>query len=203
MPMNADIALGRRDTALHAFIIAAIYCPTMKTANTKLLFDESSWGLPDARREAAKVLENHALVRTLLQGLSSADGRIRQRAADTARRVTERSPVLLSPYAERLLGLFSESGSDNWRTRAHLGLVVARIAGTSAQRRRAAGLLLPLYYDSSNVVRCTAIEGWGILGAREPALRTQFRPLLEEALSTGTLAMQNRARYALTERGHR
>ena len=175
----------------------------MKTANTELRFDGSSWGLPDARREAAKVLENHALVKTLLQLLFSGNGHIRQRAADTAWRVTEKNRELLAPHAERLLGLFSESSTDNWRTRAHLGLVVARIAKTASQRQRVAGLLLPLYYDSSNVVRCTAIEGWGILSACEPALRAQFRPLLEEALSTGTLAMQNRARYALTERGHR
>jgi hypothetical protein len=96
-----------------------------------------------------------------------------------------------------LLGLFSESAGDNWRTRAHLGLVVARIAQSRAHRLRAAGLLIPLYYDPSNVVRCTAIEGLGLLAHREPSLRPQVEPLIEEALATGTLAMQCRARHVV------
>jgi hypothetical protein len=175
----------------------------MPTANPILRFDGPSWGLSDAKREAAKVLADPALIKMLLQGLFSKNARIRMRAADIARRVTEKRPELLAPHTERLLGLFSESGKEDWRTRAHLGLVIARVAKTRAQQQRAAGLLLPLYYDASNVVRCTAIEGWGILGARQPELRKQFEPLIEEALHSGTLAMQNRARYALTPRGHR
>lgn len=167
------------------------------STDLSLNFGSSSWGLPNAKREAAKILARPTLVKPLIQGLFSANSGIRQRAADTARRVTEKNPALLAPHSERLLGLFSNSENENWRTRAHLGLVVARIAKTSAQAQRAAGLLLPLYYDPSNVVRCTAIEGWGILAGSNPALRAQFQPLIEEALTTGTLAMQNRARYAL------
>ena len=62
---------------------------------------------------------------------------------------------------------------------------------------RAAGLLMPLYYDPSNVVRCTAVEGLGLLAWREPSLLVQVQPLIEEALVTGTLAMQCRARDAI------
>jgi hypothetical protein len=56
---------------------------------------------------------------------------------------------------------------------------------------------MPLYYDSSNVVRCTAIEGLGILARSEPSLRRQFEAIAEESLATGTLAMKNRAHHAL------
>lgn len=59
---------------------------------------------------------------------------------------------------------------------------------------------MPLYYDPSNVVRCTAVEGLGLLAHREPSLRAQIVPLIEEALATGTLAMQCRARDALRRR---
>ncbi|MBV8632190.1 MAG: hypothetical protein JOZ83_14780, partial [Silvibacterium sp.] len=65
----------------------------------------------------------------------------------------------------------------------------------------AAGLLMPLYYDPSNVVRCTAVEGLGMLAWREPGLRTQIQPLIEEALAAGTTAMQCRARDALRRFG--
>jgi hypothetical protein len=143
------------------------------------------------------VLANPKLVQILLRDLFSDDAALRWRAADTARRVTDKQPALLEPYADDLIGLFSESGEDNWRTRAHLGLVVARVAHSRLQRVRAAGLLLPLYYDPSNIVRCTAIEGLGLLARRELILRPQVEPLLEESLATGTLAMRNRAQRAI------
>lgn len=163
-----------------------------------LHLERGPWGLRRAQEAAARVLANPKLVQMLLRDLFSDDSVLRWRAADTARRVTEKQPALLEPHADDLIGLFSESGEDNWRTRAHLGLVVvARIAHSRSLRIRAAGLLRPLYYDPSNVVRCTAIEGLGLLAQREPELRPQVEPLLEEALATGTLAMQNRAEHAL------
>jgi hypothetical protein len=60
-----------------------------------------------------------------------------------------------------------------------------------------AGLLRPLLRDPGNVVRCTGLEGLGLLAAREPSLRAEVEPELEAALLAGTLAMQNRARCAL------
>ncbi|HZD51108.1 MAG TPA: hypothetical protein VE178_20375 [Silvibacterium sp.] len=166
-----------------------------------LKLDAASWGLADAHRGAAQVLADAPLLKVLLRALFSGNRVLRHHASDTARRITEKRPELLAPYTERLLGLFSETGpkeaGDNWRTRAHLGLVVARIAQSRAQRLRAAGLLMPLYYDPSNVVRCSAVEGLGLLAHREPSLRAQIQPLLDEALATGTLAMQCRARDAL------
>jgi HEAT repeat protein len=178
----------------------------LATRNT-LKLDTPNWGLPDARHAAAQILADPALLKALLSALFSDNPVLRHHAADTARRITEKQPELLVPYAERLIGLFSEispkEAGDNWRTRAHLGLVVARIAQSRAHRLRAAGLLMPLYYDPSNVVRCTAVEGLGLLARREPGLRAQIQPLLEEALAIGTLAMQCRARDALASPGRR
>jgi len=166
-----------------------------------LNLDTAHWGLADARLAATQILANPQLLKPLLKALLSDDRSLRHHAADTARRITEKQPELLTPHADRLLGLFSEIGpkeaGDNWRTRAHLGLVVSRIAASRARRIRAAGLLMPLYYDPSNAIRCTAVEGLGLLARREPSLRPQIEPLIEEALATGTLAMQCRARDAL------
>lgn len=156
-----------------------------------------AWGLARAKAAAAAIFARPALVKALMQALLLDDDKLRMRASDTARRVTERQPALLAPHAEAIIGAFSESGGDNWRTRAHLGLVAARVSGSRSQRLRVAGLLMPLYYDPSNVVRCTAIEGLGLLARDEPSLCTQFEAIAEEALATGTLAMQNRARHAL------
>ena len=163
-----------------------------------LRLDSHTWRLPDARAAAARVLAVPDLIKPLLRALASDNPLLRQRAADTARRVTETQPALLVPHADQLLDLFSESANDNWRTRTHLGLVVARTAKSASQKRRAAGLLMPLYYDPSNVVRCTAIEDLGMLARADTTLRAQFVTIAEEALTTGTLAMQNRAHHALT-----
>jgi HEAT repeat protein len=167
----------------------------------KLQLNPSVWGLADARHAAAQILGNDELLKPLLRAIFGRDPVLRHHAADIARRITEKQPDLLAPYTERLLGLFSEispkEAGDNWRTRAHLGLVIARVAQSRSHRLRAAGLLIPLYYDPSNVVRCTAVEGLGLLARREPGLRPQVQPMIEEALATGTIAMQCRARDAL------
>ena len=177
----------------------------VRAQSSELQLKPSAWGLADARNVAAQVLANPEFLKPLLRALLGRDPVLRHHAADTARRISEKQPELLTPHSERLLGLFSEIGpreaGENWRTRAHLGLVVARIAHSRAQCLRAAGLLMPLYYDPSNVVRCTAIEGLGLLAYRAPSLRPQVEPLLEEALATGTLAMQCRARDALARFG--
>jgi len=167
------------------------------TTKIRLKLDTPGWGLPDAKHAAAQVLARPELLKPLLKALLSNDSALRHRASDTARRITDKQPELFTPYTERLLGLFSESANDNWRTRAHLGLIVARIAQSRPHRIRAAGLLQPLYYDPSNVVRCTAVEGLGLLAHREPSLSPEIEPLLEQALATGTIAMQCRARHAL------
>ena len=170
-------------------------------AHATLNLDTPAWGLADAKRAAAQILSDPRLLKPLLCALFSGNPVLRHHASDTARRIAEKQPALLAPHADRILGLFSETApkdaNDYWRTRAHLGLVVARIAQSRSQRLRAAGLLMTLYYDPSNVVRCTAVEGLGLVARREPGLRPQVQPLLEEALATGTLAMQCRARDAL------
>jgi hypothetical protein len=176
--------------------------PNAKSRTSSTLhLDTAVWGLADAQYAAAQIIARPELLRSLLRLLFSGDRILRHHASDTARRITEKRPELLTPHTDRLLGLFSESApksaGDNWRTRAHLGLVVARIAQSRVHRLRAAGLLMPLYYDPSNVVRCSAVEGLGLLAHRDPGLRAQIEPLLEEALKTGTLAMQCRARDAL------
>jgi HEAT repeat protein len=172
-----------------------------KSKRDELGLSGSAWGLPRAKEAASKVLAKPALVKRLIEALLSDDSTLRWHAADTARRISEREPALLSAYADEIVGVFSESSDnnshDNWRARAHLGLVAARVARSPAERLRVAGLLMPLYRDPSNVVRCTAIEGLGILARHEASLRPQFETIAEEAMASGTLAMKNRAQHGL------
>ncbi len=157
------------------------------------------WRLPDARAAATSLLsanDARPAVRQLLRALA-ADREQRVRAADVLRRVTEKDSASLLPYANALATLLSEVPLEEKRARWHLGLVVARTARTSAQRATAAELLWRLSEDESNVVRCSAVEGLGLLALHDANLCNRVEPYLRHALATGTCAMQVRARRAL------
>ena len=61
---------------------------------------------------------------------------------------------------------------------------------------RAGRLMELLAEDESNVARCSALEGIGVLAVAEPSLREVAEEMIEKALRDGTLAMKCRAREA-------
>jgi hypothetical protein len=152
------------------------------------------WGLPLARAVAERIGGDKAAVRTLVRELFGDDVEVRKRAADVARRMTERDGALLVPYADELTGLLETLPVEESRTRWHLGLVVPRIACTRAQRLRVARTMSLLAKDESNVVRCSAVEGMGLLVLQEPSLRSEAEEMVERFLRDGTKAMKSRAR---------
>jgi len=81
------------------------------------------------------------------------------------------------------------------RTRWHLGMVVPRVAHTRVQRLRAARTMSLLAGDESNVVRCSAVEGLGLLALQEASLRDEAEEMIEKFLREGTLAMKSRSRH--------
>jgi hypothetical protein len=157
----------------------------------------AGWGLALARRVAGEVGESKALVRALVRELFGDDVEVRKRAADVARRVTERDGRLLEPYADELAGLLEIVPAEESRTRWHLGLVVPRVAHTRMQRLRAARTMSLLAEDESNVVRCSAVEGLGLLALQEASLRDEAEEMVARFLREGTLAIKNRARTAM------
>lgn len=121
---------------------------------------------------------------------------LRKRAADVARRITECSNAPLALHAEELTGLLGEIDPAESRTRWHLGLVAVRVANTQKQRLRAARLMELMAGDGSNLVRCSAIEGLGVLAVAESSLRELAAETIERALRSGSKAEQCRAREA-------
>jgi hypothetical protein len=124
------------------------------------------------------------------------DVEVRKRAADVARRITQSDAAPLERYADEFAGLLAEVPVEESRTRWHLGLVVARVAHTREQRLRAARLMELLMEEESNVARCAAVEGIGVLAAVETSLRGIAEEMIERSLREGTLAMKCRAREA-------
>ncbi|MDQ2833701.1 MAG: hypothetical protein M3Y50_08175 [Acidobacteriota bacterium] len=157
---------------------------------------EGVWGLARARAVAAAMAGDRRAVRGLVRDLFGEDAEVRKRAADVARRMTDGDGGLLERYADELAGLLEGLPVGESRTRWHLGLVVARVAHTRVQRLRAARTMSLLAGDASNVVRCSAMEGLGVLALREPCLRGEAEEMVERFLREGTKAMKCRARHA-------
>jgi hypothetical protein len=149
-----------------------------------------------ARDIAAKILVDRSAVRSLVRELFGDDVEVRKRAADVARRITEKSGKLLEPYADELAGLLETLPTEESRTRWHLGLVVPRVAHTHMQRLRAARTMSLLAQDERNVVRCSAVEGLGLLAMQEASVRDEAEEMIERFLREGTQAMKCRARHA-------
>jgi HEAT repeat protein len=164
------------------------------------LMKAACWGLAVARERAQRLLAQtdcRRLARQLVDALSTSNPEQRLRAADVARRITERDIEFLAPHAAEIASILADTPIAESRTRWHLGLVAARSARTSQQIRLAAAILWQLAEDKSNVVRCSAVEGLGLLARRDPSLRSTVEPFLHQALLTGTCAMRVRARKAL------
>ena len=154
-----------------------------------------AWGLARARAIAEEISGDKAGVRALVRELFGEDAEVRKRAADVARRITDMDVRLLERYADELAGLLETLPVEESRTRWHLGLVVPRVAHTRMQRLRAARTMSLLAEDESNVVRCSAVEGLGLLALREPSLRDEAEEMVETFLREGTTkAMKSRAR---------
>jgi hypothetical protein len=136
-------------------------------------------------------------VGALVRELFGEDVEVRKRAADVARRVTERDVSLLERYADELAGLLETLPVEESRTRWHLGMVVPRVAHTRMQRLRAARTMSLLAEDESNVVRCSAMEGLGLLALQEASLQDEAQEMVERFLREGTTAMKCRARAVM------
>jgi hypothetical protein len=155
------------------------------------------WTLTESRGIAEALLGSPTGMKPLIPLLFSADSEMRVRSADVARRLTERDETCLSRFADEIIGALGELSLEESRARWHLVLAAARSAHTASQINRLAPMLLRMMDESSNVLRCSAIEGLAILALRDPALRPAALDVCYAAQSSGTTAMAHRALHAL------
>jgi hypothetical protein len=166
----------------------------MKAVKERLM--GAPWGLARARAVAGEIGGSARELKALVAVLFGADVELRKREADVARRITDKNASALRVYGDELAGLLAELPVEESRTRWHIGLVVPRVAHTREQRLRAGRLMLLLAEDESNVVRCSAVEGIGLLAVQEVGLRGEAEEMIERFLWDGTAAMKCRARVA-------
>jgi len=159
------------------------------------LLREKCWGLRQSRMLAREIGGYKPSLRALVHELFGQQARLRMRAADVARRITDRDPAPLQRYADELAGLLESLPIEEKQTRWHMALIVSRVAHTQAQRLRAARIMSVMTEDESNALRCAAMEGLATLALSEPSLRGEAEALVEQFLWNGTPAMKARARH--------
>jgi hypothetical protein len=174
--------------------------PVAHSSVKDALLKPTCWGLDVARAQARRLLaqkDQRRTARNLVTAMITNDPEQRVRAADVARRITERDLDFLAPHATEIASILADTPIAESRTRWHLGLVAARSARTSQQIHLVAEILWQLAEDKSNVVRCSAIEGLSLLARHDRSLRGTVEPSLHQALLAGTPAMRVRARNAI------
>jgi hypothetical protein len=159
------------------------------------LLREMCWGLRQSRLLAREIAVDKSSVRALVHELFGDEVRLRMRAANVARRITDEDATPLQRYADELAGLLESLPVEESQTRWHMALVVSRVAHTQAQRLRAARIMSMLVEDESNALRCAAMEGMATLALNEPSLREEAEAMVEQYLWNGTPAMKARARH--------
>ncbi len=106
--------------------------PGMDARLALALSPTGAWSLPRARAAASIVLDDSAhatgLLSGLMQTLFSPDAKLRRHAADVARRITEKQPSLLQPYAERVLDalVLAQDTQDDWCARVQAACAATR-----------------------------------------------------------------------------
>ena len=141
------------------------------------------------------VLKAPRRFRELIQCLWHENPVVRMRASDGAEKVSAKKPRLLDRHKPELLGLLAEA--DQIELRWHLAAMIPRLRLTPTERQRAATALQLYLDDRSSIVKTFALQGLADLAQNDPALRTNVKHLLEDALQSGTPAMRARARHLL------
>jgi hypothetical protein len=167
--------------------------PTIKIASILAGSDRRSIGR--ANEVARLVLKAPRRFRELIKCLWHEDPVVRLRAADASEKICAKKPRLLDRYKPELLGLLAET--EQIELRWHLAAMIPRLRLTPLERQRAAATLQRYLEDRSSIVKTFALQGLAELAQIDPALRAMVKPLLEDAVHSGTPAMRARARRLL------
>ena len=152
-------------------------------------------GLGCAEVIAAEALQSEALLQELIAALDDPRPCVLARAANALKKVQAKEARALDPFAGKLVktALACPVREARW----NLVLLLGKLPLHGRDRALAIELLFEAFSDSSALVRTFAMQALADLGQQDPALRRRVRPVVEWALTTGTAAMQARARKLL------
>jgi HEAT repeat protein len=143
----------------------------------------------------ATVLENPQLFDSLFAGLFSADPLIRMRAGDAVEKITAEQPEYLQPYKTILIERVAKI--DQPEVRWHVAQMFPRLAANQSEQAAMIDILREYLADNSKIVKTCAMQALADFAERDPSLRPDIIPLLEELTATGSPAMQSRGQKLL------
>lgn len=147
----------------------------------------------------AEVLKSPELFDSLFACLFSADPLIRMRAADAVEKITAEQPEYLQPYKTILIERVAKI--DQPEVRWHVAQMFPRLAANQSEQAAMIDILREYLADNRKIVKTCAMQALADFAERDPSLRADIIPLLEELTATGSPAMQSRGRKLLKELG--
>jgi hypothetical protein len=143
------------------------------------------------------VLEDPDLFDELFMSILSEDEVVRMRAADAVEKITVDQPELLQPYKDILLDEIS--ASEQQEVRWHWAQMIPRLVLAADERQQALDILIGYLDDKSNIVKTFAMQALVDLARDDHELSPLVRPVVEEAIRSGSPAMKSRGRKLIKE----
>jgi hypothetical protein len=130
--------------------------------------------------------------------MSSADPRVRMRAADVIEKVTRTSPQLLQPFRKKLIREIAAIAQQE--VRWHAAQMFPRLKLSSGERKKIIAMLFSwVAEDASGIVRVMSLQALADLSRVEDSVRKRLLPLLAEMARKGSPALRSRSRRLLRE----
>ena len=148
-----------------------------------------------ATEVASIIFESPPLLEALLDCIVEGNETVRSHGAHALMQVGTKSPEILTPYQDRILGdLLS---LEQWEIQEQLLKILPGLDVPSGIRNLAVDHCRRQLNHKAAFVRTCALQAMVDFSRNDPALRDEARLLLKQAVKTGAKSMQARARHLL------
>lgn len=168
----------------------------MEPGEISLLLAEGSRGsVAQSGKVPQAVVEDPALLETLIDCLQSDNATIVSHAAHALLTVSNMRLNLLAPHTDTLLAVLER---DQWEILEQLAKILPQLELSGAQRDRLTERLKTVFYQGrSSIARTCALQALVDMAHEDAAIRADAGEALAFALENGSKAMQARARRLL------
>ena len=152
-------------------------------------------GLGPANAIAMEAVRDDATLKQLVEAANDSRSVVSIRAANALKKVQERKPERLLPYAGKLVRCALQC--EELRTRWNLTLVVGELPLGGRDRKLAVELMFEALNSPSGFLRTFAMQGLFNFADGDQSLRPRIRTVIEQALEDSSAAVRSRARKLL------
>lgn len=148
---------------------------------------------------AGDIEKEPALFDDVFVGLTVKDPVLRMRAADVVEKVTIDKPDLLTSHKKEVISILSTSEQQEvcW----HMAQIAPRIKYTKAEESKVVAALKSNLSHKSKIVQVFSMQALADLAEEDESLQKEVVEIIKEKQSTGSPALQSRARKLLDKMG--